>query len=560
MSILLADVRLRWQRALSLIRRGLTSVRTRGWRPTLDRVRRQFQRVPRAASVDLYLPAHAPFAPFALRTSSAPVASVVIPVFNQATHTLACLRALAEHPPELACEIILVDDGSGDETQSWIQQIQGLRYHRRPRNGGFIAACNDGAALASGRFIVFLNNDTVPQPGWLDALVGTFQQETGAGLVGAQLLYPDGRLQEAGGVVFGDGSAWNYGRFESPGDPRFASLREADYCSGAALAVPRELFAALGGFDTQFSPAYYEDTDLAFAVRMRGRKVLYQPRSRVVHLEGVTAGTDVSGGTKAYQATNRILFEEKWRAALAGQLPPSCVPTPALLHARQPQVLIVDTHTPEPDRDSASLRLFNLMKLLRQEGAHVVFVEYDLHHRGRHTDALRAMGVEVWCKPHVSSLPKWLARQGARFGTVMLCRYHLALQLTPEVRRHAPQAQVLFDTVDLHYVREARRAELDSDPRLVRAAATTRRSELAAIAASDVTLVVSEAERERLAADAPGRRVELLSNLHETGGKGAPFSERKDLVFVGGFRHPPNVDAVRWFVAEIMPKVRRSLP
>jgi GT2 family glycosyltransferase/glycosyltransferase involved in cell wall biosynthesis len=538
----------------------MTSLRTRGWQSTLDRVRRQFQRVPQAAPADLYLPDDAPFAPFALPASHAPVASIVIPVFNQASHTLACLRALAAHPPRCAYEAIIVDDGSSDSTQAWMQQIDGLRYHRRSRNGGFIAACNDGAALARGRFIVFLNNDTVPQPGWLDALLRTFNDRPDAGLVGAQLLYPDGRLQEAGGVVFSDGSAWNYGRFEAPQDPRFASLREADYCSGAALAVPRDLFASVGGFDTRFSPAYYEDTDLAFAVRARGRGVLYQPLARVVHLEGATAGTDTSSGIKSYQVTNRAKFEDKWRAALAARLPPSCTPTPASLHAPQRQVLIVDSHTPEPDRDSASLRLFNLMRLLREEGAHVVFVEYELHHRGRYTDALRALGVEVWCRPYVASLPKWLAQQGARFATVMLCRYHLALQLMPVVRRHAPQARVLFDTVDLHYVREARRAELDADPQLARAAARTRVSELEAVAASDVTLVVSEAERERLASDAPGRRVEVLSNLHESGGEGAPFAGRKDLVFVGGFRHPPNVDAVRWFASEIMPLVRQALP
>src|SRR5690606_31038475 len=113
----------------------------------------------------------------------------------------------------------------------------------------------------------------------------TFDADPEVGLVGAQLLYPDGRLQEAGGVVFSDGSAWNYGRFESPSDPRYAYLRDVDYASGAALAIPRALFLQLGGFDTRYAPAYYEDTDLAFAVRGAGRRVVYQPAARVVHDE-----------------------------------------------------------------------------------------------------------------------------------------------------------------------------------------------------------------------------------------------------------------------------------
>src|SRR5690606_3762654 len=134
----------------------------------------------------------------------------------------------------------------------------------------------------------------------------------GAGLVGSQLLYPDGRLQEAGGLVFDDGSAANYGRFEAPDDPRFASLRDTDYCSGAALAIARALFDRLGGFDGRYAPAYYEDTDLAFAVRAAGCRVLYQPASRVVHLEGASAGTDVRSGIKAYQVRNRAVFAAKW--------------------------------------------------------------------------------------------------------------------------------------------------------------------------------------------------------------------------------------------------------
>ena len=143
------------------------------------------------------------------------------------------------------------------------------------------------------------SNDTVPQPGWLDALLATFDAHPDAGLVGANLLYPDGRLQEAGGVVFADGSGWNYGRFDDPANCRYAYLRDADYVSGAAIAIPRALFQRLGGFDSRYAPAYYEDTDLAFAVRAAGLRVLVQPASVVVHDEGTTSGTDVNTGPKA---------------------------------------------------------------------------------------------------------------------------------------------------------------------------------------------------------------------------------------------------------------------
>jgi len=557
----LSHARFLFHRAMGLFRRSLSSLRTRGWRSTWERVKFQLRRSePACGERSLFFPAAEDFAPFDVPAAQDPIASIVIPVFNHAGHTLDCLRALAAHPPRTPCEIIVVDDGSTDQTGPWLSQITGLRYHRRAINGGFIAACNDGAAIAGGELLIFLNNDTIPQPGWLDALCDTFTLHPQAGLVGAQLLYPDGRLQEAGGVVFADGSAWNYGRFESPDDPRYASVRDADYCSGAALAIPRELFAGIGGFDRRYAPAYYEDTDLAFAVRERGLRTIYQPFSRVVHDEGTTSGTDTQSGIKSYQSRNQGVFAQRWQQALVEHDAPSRLPSAANQPRGRRQVLIVDASMPRPDRDSASLRLINLMRLLIDEGLHVVFVPADLRHDAEAARLMRMRGVEVWHRPFALALPYWFRANGARFDTVMLCRHYVAAETLALAKRHAPQARIVFDTVDLHYLRESRAADLAGDGMLHRSASHTRTREQDVIRASDVTLVVSPVERDLLAREMPEQRVEILSNLHETHGGGLPFQDRRDLVFVGGFRHPPNVDAVRWFVESVFPRIARSLP
>jgi GT2 family glycosyltransferase len=559
MSLSLADARFHLERALGLIRRGIISLHRRGWISTWELALSRLRNGPRARDRSLYL-ATDESASLVPATTDRPRASIVIPVFNHVAHTLRCLRALAQHPPSTAHEIIVVDDGSTDATSAMLGDLPGLRYHRRPENGGFIAACNDGARVARGEFLVFLNNDTVPQPGWLEALLGTFATQPDTGLAGAQLLYPDGRLQEAGGVVFNDGSGWNYGRFESPDDPRFAYLRDADYVSGAAIAIPRALFQALGGFDARYAPAYYEDTDLAFAVRAAGRRVVYQPAARVVHEEGTTSGTDTATGAKAFQPRNRSRFAERHRAALATHPDRGVVPSPHTLHRGQRQVLVIDAMTPAADQDSGSVRLINLMRLLREEGAHVVFLPANRAHAGAYTEALQQLGVEAWYAPYAARPPAWLREHGHRFDTVMVSRHYVAREFLPLLRRHAPRARIVFDTVDLHYLREQRGAELHSDAALGRAALRTRALELDVIGRSDVTLVVSETERALLARDAPGAAVEVLSNLHRLADSGKPYAQRHDLVFVGGFRHPPNVDAVRWFVDAILPLVREGLP
>lgn len=567
----LADAGFLFRRGLGLIRRGWVSLRHRGWRATWERTRQQLWPAPRVPTPTLYAPGDAPFAPFAIPCAlveaageagraAPPVASIVIPVYNAFAHTLACLRAIAAHPPAVPFEVIVVDDGSSDETADALPRIAGVRYHRRRENGGFIAACNDGAALARGDSLAFLNNDTVPQPGWLDALIAAFSEDERIGLAGAQLLYPDGRLQEAGGVVFADGSAWNYGKFASPDDPRYAYARDCDYASGAAIAIPRALFVALGGFDTRYAPAYYEDTDLAFAVRAAGKRVMYCPAARVVHVEGVSAGTDTNVGMKAYQVRNRAVFAAHRREALAAQLPANTVPTPALLHRAQKQILIVDAQTPRPDHDSGSLRLVNLMRLLREEGAHVVFLPANRHRLEPYATRLQHLGIEVWHAPFAARPSAWLREHGPRFDAVMVSRHYVAHEFLPLLRTHAPRAKLIFDTVDLHYLRERRGAEVAQDAALARSAERTRALELAIIAQADVSLVVSKIERDLLRRDAPNAKVDVLSNLHRIAGPGKSFAERRDLVFVGGFRHPPNVDAVRWFAAEVWPRVRARLP
>ncbi len=557
-----ARVAFRWRRLRHLLERGLLSLRRRGWRATLSRIGRELRPSERLTRQPTAVPAPTKAGDLRLPCPERPRASIVVPAYDQIAHTLACLRALAESGEHTAFEVIVVDDRSNDTTPAVLPDIEGLRYHRNDRNLGFIGASNAGALLARGEFLVFLNNDTQVRPGWLDALIGTFERHPRAGLVGAKLIYPDGRLQEAGGTVFSDGSGWNYGRFDDPTDPRYNHLREVDYCSGAAIAIRRELFTELGGFDPRYAPAYYEDTDLAMKVRARGLKVLYQPRSEVVHHEGISHGSDHGDTIKNNQMTrNRELFEDRWREALCRDHPPPGTPIERACHWRGARhVLVIDACTPTPDRDSGSLRMVNLLRLLREEGCSVSFFADNRGFDGDYSRALQDIGVEVWWHPFIGNPAAWLSKHGDRFDLTILSRHYIASAYLPLLRQFAPGARVVFDTVDLHYLREQREAELNADVRLARRAALTRRQELAAIADSDLTLVVSPAEQALLARELPDARIAVLSNVHEIARERPGFEHRHGLVFVGGFRHPPNVDAALWFADAVFPLIHARDP
>lgn len=485
--------------------------------------------------------------------SARPLVSIIIPVYNKLIHTLACLDSIARQMPRVPIEVLVIDDGSTDATEHSLSKRTDIRYLRNHENLGFVGSCNRAAEQARGEFLFFLNNDTVVLDGWLDALIQTFHDFPNAGLVGSKLIYPDGRLQEAGGLVWADGSCWNRGRLADPSAPEFNFLCDVDYCSGAALLIRCDLFNTLGGFDRRYAPGYYEDTDLAFAVRDQGWRVLYQPLSQIIHYEGVSAGTNLTTGMKVFQVRNRNRFQEKWANVLAQHCD-----TRSHLSAR---ILVIDACTPTPDQDSGSLDMFNYLRLLVEFGYRVTFVPAsNLLHFGRYTTALQAIGVECLHRPYIQSVQDILKDRGEEFDAVMLVRVTVAFDLIDQVRTHCPKARVLFNTVDLHFLREQRLAELETGIASSPRSEELRRQELTVIARADTSIVISPVEQALLAHEAPGARVRVIPILREIPGRTTGFDQRAGLVFVGGFRHPPNIDAMIWFCTEVWPIIRHAAP
>ncbi len=488
-----------------------------------------------------------------------PEVSVVVCVHDHVDTTRECLEALQQTQRwnVTPFEVVLVDDASSDATTE-LRRVPGLVYVRLEVNQQFLRAANAGVAAARGRHVLFLNNDTLPQGTWLDELADTLERRPRAGVVGARLIFPDGRLQEAGGIVFRDATGWNYGRLTDPEDPRVTFERQVDYCSGAALLVRGEVLRELGGFDERFAPAYYEDTDLCFAARERGWEVWYQPDALVVHLEGVSHGRDEHNGLKAYQGVNREKFRRKWARALASHAPADVRMIPVA--RRRPgrgHVLVVDHEMPTPDRDSGSCRLTAILKGLAELGYAVTFLPYNGRRVMPYTRHLERLGIEVLGSPDAS----WdMVREMSDGLThAWIARPHIADALLPRLRTDMPRVPVVYDTVDLYFLREHREAALKGGPQLASRAAETRGLELAVADAADAVVVVSSFERDLLST-LTQTPVHIIPNVHEMGRERTHAPASDELLFVGGFRHPPNQDGVEWFVAEVLPRIRHAVP
>jgi GT2 family glycosyltransferase len=504
--------------------------------------------------------------------SRTPDATVIIPVYEQLVHTLSCLRAVLTSPTRRSFEIIVADDASGDATARVVRDIGGVvRLYRAEKNIGFVRNCNAAAGEARGSILVFLNNDTLPLPGWLDELVACLRDDPRRGLAGSKLLNRDGTLQEAGGIIWEDGSAWNFGRGKDPAGPSYNYVQDADYVSGAAIAVSAELWRTLGGFDTAYAPAYYEDVDLAFRVRAAGLRTVYQPFSNVIHLEGASHGRELSQGVKAYQLVNKETFYQRWKEVLAVDhfvLGDGDVRTHDRSR-RRPRLLVVDHYVPEPDRDSGSRAMFDYLTLFVSAGFHVTFWPDDLRFDRRYTPPLQRLGIEVIY--HLDRSPRfddWLAANAGILDYAILSRPHVTKKFLDKLRLNS-SAKIIYFGVDIHFQRYQRQFDATGSQLSEYEMMQFERSERDIWPKSDVICYYSNEETAFIRSEYPGKAARTVpifffgrDRLTETRERVLRhgISKSKQVIFVAGFRHPPNVDAMLWLASAIWPDVVAAIP
>jgi len=515
------------------------------------------------------------------------LATIIIPVYNQAAATLQCLEALSKNTPDHLYNGVIVDNASTDETPELLKGLSGdVRVIRNAENLGFVKACNLGAQAATAKYLLFLNNDTVPVPGWLEAMLSYMENDETIGAVCAKLIYPDGRLQEAGGIIFSDASGWNFGRGDDPSKPEYCRPYEVDYGSGACLLVRKELFQRLGGFDERFAPAYYEDVDLCFGVRRLGYRVVFCPQSAVIHFEGVTAGRNLNTGFKQYQARNQQIFLNKWKAELSRHaLPPTVTGQAPLTSDRQRlhalggeasrkagpyRILMLDHVLPWYDRAAGSLRTYQTVKLLRRLGHSVSFFARTAEKQDQYRKKLEDLGVTVYPTDKAVLAEMGLPTEngttleeilsGQTFDLAWIDFYETACRYLPVFRRLAPDTHLLVDTVDVHFLREQRQAELYQDADLAKRAQETKTKELEIYALADSLVAVTPADQAVLNQHVPKVPVHILPTIHQVEPAVKPFREREGIVFVGTFNHPPNIDAVLFYGRIIHPLVQKLLP
>ncbi|MEP1553266.1 MAG: glycosyltransferase [Paraglaciecola sp.] len=497
---------------------------------------------------------------FALPAVKKPKVSVIVPAYNKFSMTYHCIASIALAYNTVSYEVILADDYSSDETAKAENIIGNLVVSRNSENLRFLRSCNAASVKAKGEYIVFLNNDTEVTSFWLDELIAQHEKDASVGLTGSKLLNSNGTLQEAGGIVWGNGEPWNVGRNASPYAPEWNYVRQVDYVTGAAMCIRKDIWIEVGQFSEEFIPCYYEDADLAFKVAAAGYKVLYVPHSEVTHLEGQSHGTNITVGLKQYQAVNEVTFRRKWFSVF------KYYPKPDLQkllvekdRKAEQRILVIDYATPMMGIDAGSYAAVQEIKLMVALGFKVTFVPENLAHMGKYTKILQNLGVEVLLAPFYYSLKHILDTRLEEMDAVYITRYDVARKYIEAIKaKHKP---VIFNNADLHFLREMRAAIAAKDKELIDSALLTRDVELKVCEEVDAVLTYNTTEQavitsHTLIAD----KLHLTPWVLEPKSSGPSYRQRQGIAFLGGYNHKPNVEAVEFMVEKVMPLLLTQRP
>jgi GT2 family glycosyltransferase len=496
---------------------------------------------------------------------SSPTVSIIIPVHNQWDYTYDCINSIGSClAEEVTFEIILADDMSNDQTSRAAELFPNLKIVRNTENLGFLKNCNRAARYARGDYLLFLNNDTLVTNGWLSSLHRLMEQNRSVVIAGSKLLSGDGTLQEAGGILWSDGIAWNFGRGGNPDASEYNYVKEVDYVSGACMMVRKTFWEQVGGFDERYTPAYYEDGDLAMQARELGYKVMYQPASMVIHFEGGSHGTDLNSGLKAYQVNNREIFLEKWAEVLKRDHLPNAK---NVLLARDRSIdkkhlVYVDHYVPHFDSDAGSRCALQYLEALRDNGFSITFIPDNFTRTEPYTHTLQQMGIEVldgfeWSK----DWKKWFVENAHHFSHVFLNRPHVSIKYIDFMKENS-DAKVLYFGHDLHFLREQRRADQDPEYDGRKKVRRYKKMELDICSKADVVYYPSDAEVKILKELMPHKTIRAIPLFIYPKPEAmiTDFSQNQGIIFVAGYNHPPNEDGIHYFLEKVFPSVVEKIP
>jgi GT2 family glycosyltransferase/LmbE family N-acetylglucosaminyl deacetylase len=385
-----------------------------------------------------------------------PQISVIVVLYNQAELTYACMKSLQDYA-DVPLEIIVIDNHSTDQTEHLLKKIKVSHVIRNSENLHFLKACNQALDFVSTGNILFLNNDTEISKHAISSALATLNENEHNGAVGAKLILPDGSLQEAGNIIWRDGSCQSYGRGDDPALPEYNFRRYVDYCSGAFLLTRTSLFKKHGGFDTQFAPAYYEETDYCLWLQENGFRVVYNPFSEVYHLE---FGSSDKSKSVELQVINREKFLQKHGDTLNHHFEPA---NKNVLNARfsatfrpKGNILYIDDKVPHASLGSGYPRSKFILNTFSKLGYFVTMYPNTFPQKEEWASCYKDVepAVEVIFDMGTSKFEEFIQHRSEYYDFIWISRPHNLRFLYNQIDKYRNQSHIIYDAEAIFAKRE----------------------------------------------------------------------------------------------------------
>ncbi len=497
--------------------------------------------------------------------------SVIMVLHNQFALTMMALASLrANFAGDL--ELIVVDSGSTDETRHLERHTAGIKLIRFPFNAGFVQSCNTALAQVSAPAVLFLNNDLLLAPQACRLALGRLFSAPDIGAVGAKLIRTNGLLQEAGSIIWRDGTTFGYLRDADPNTPEANFVREVDYCSGAFLMLRSALVRSLGGFDDAFRPAYYEEADLCVRLRQAGHRVMYDPSVVVQHFEYGSA--DATASTRL-MARNHRIFVAKHLDTLRYQHPPRARNA---VHARSPRlpgaphpgaraglrILFIEDRIPLRNLGAGYVRSNDIIHSMAELG-HLVSVFPIYKATADVIEIYRDMpeSAEVLYERGMERLPEFIEERSGYYDVVWIGRTHNLERLLPilgDSSSALPPHGFVLDTEAIAAPRTAEQNRLLKRPNPVPLEQALKRELACAYFCQKIIAV--NAHDAALVRQAGHSNVTVLGHMKQPQPTQSTWSQRRHLLFLGAIHDPgsPNHDSLQWFIQHVLPLLEGRLP
>ena len=492
-----------------------------------------------------------------------PTISIILIFYNQAHLSLLCLQSLIKFA-DVPFELIIVDNGSSDSTTDLLAVLDNCVVISNVENLGFVKAVNQGAKHARGEYILLLNNDAVIHQQTLSSALSSIHERESVGAVGGKISLIDGSLQEAGSIIWSDGSCLGYGRGDDPMASDYMFERDVDYCSGAFLLFRRKHFEELDGFDLDYAPAYYEESDFCIRLHKKGLRVVYNPTIKITHYEFASSG-GMSSASKLQQEHQQILCEKHsdWLRNQSQNNPALIIQ--ARTANKFPNVLLIDDRVPHPSLGSGYPRSAHMLNSMDKLDLNVTFfpLQFPIDD-WKTTYSTLSKSIEVVLEKGRSGLYPFLNSRKGFFQYIVVSRIH-NMKFFRDIFETNPSliegSKIIYDAEALTASREILHRQLLCQPvtEIEKEDLITEEMQQSKIAETVIAVSAREADVYRQHGI---NNVCILGHTLSVMPGDKEFSSREGILFVGALRDEgsPNVDSLLWFVINVLPIIEVAIP